>query len=136
MVTITHYLAGVPLFLAYFLIALLFTCVYAFVYTWLTPHDEMALIKENKPAASIAFGGSLIGFVLPLASVIENSIDLADMALWGAVALIVQALAFFGLRLFMPKISERIANNETAAGIWLGAISIAAGLLNAACLTY
>ena len=33
MVTITHYLAGVPLFLAYFLIALLFTGVYAFVYT-------------------------------------------------------------------------------------------------------
>ena len=136
MVTITHYLAGAPLFLAYFLIALLFTGVYAFVYTWLTPHNEMALIKENKPAASVAFGGSLIGFVLPLASVIENSIDLADMALWGSVALIIQVLAFFGLRLFMPKISERIANNEMAAGIWLGAISIAAGLLNAACLTY
>ena len=136
MVTITHYLAGVPLFLAYFLIALLFTGVYAFVYTWLTPHNEMELIKENKPAAAVAFSGSLIGFVLPLASVIENSIDLADMALWGLVALIVQALAFFGLRLFMPKISERIANNEMAAGIWLGAVSIAAGLLNAACLTY
>ena len=136
MVTITHYLAGVPLFLAYFLIALLFTGVYAFVYTWLTPHNEMALIKENKPAAAVAFSGSLMGFVLPLASVIENSIDLADMALWGLVALIVQALAFFGLRLFMPKISERIANNEMAAGIWLGAVSIAAGLLNAACLTY
>ena len=136
MVTVTQYLAGVPLFLAYFLIALLFTGIYAFVYTRLTPHDEMALIKEDKPAASVAFGGSLIGFVLPLASVIEHSINLADMALWGSVALIVQVLAFFGLRLFMPKISERIANNEMAAGIWLGAISIAAGLLNAACLTY
>ena len=136
MVTITHYLAGVPLFLAYFLIALVFTGIYAFVYTRLTPHDEMALIKEDKPAAAVAFAGSLIGFVLPLASVIENSIDLADMALWGSVALVVQVLAFFGLRLFMPKISERIANNEMAAGIWLGAISIAAGLLNAACLTY
>lgn len=136
MVTITHYLAGVPLFLGYFLIALVFTGIYAFVYTRLTPHDEMALIKEDKPAAAVAFAGSLIGFVLPLASVIENSVDLADMALWGTVALIVQALTFFGLRLFIPKISERIANNEMAAGIWLGAISVAAGLLNAACLTY
>ena len=136
MVIIAQYLAGLPLFLAYFAIALVFTGVYAVVYTKLTPHDEIALIKENKPAASIAFGGSLIGFVLPLASVIENSINLADMALWGLVALIVQALTFFGLRLFMPKISERIANNEMAAGIWLGAVSIAAGLLNAACLTY
>ena len=136
MIAITHYLAGVPLFLAYFLIALVFTGIYAFVYTRLTPHDEMALIRDNKPAAAVAFAGSLIGFVLPLASVIENSVDLADMALWGTVALIVQALTFFGLRLFIPKISERIANNEMAAGIWLGAISVAAGLLNAACLTY
>ncbi|MGI9273912.1 MAG: DUF350 domain-containing protein [Endozoicomonas sp.] len=132
----THYLSGVPLFLAYFAIALALTGVYAFVYTRLTPHNEMTLIKENKPAASIAFAGSLIGFVLPLASVIENSVDLADMVLWGLVALSVQVAAFFSLRLFMPKISERIANNEMAAGIWLGAVSVAAGLLNAACLTY
>ena len=136
MTAFLDYLAGVPLFLAYFAIALVFTGVYAFVYTRLTPHDEMALIKENKPAASIAFAGSLIGYVLPLASVIENSINLADMMLWGLVALIVQVATFFGLRLFMPRISERLANNEMAAGIWLGAVSVAAGLLNAACLTY
>lgn len=133
---IIEYLSAVPLFLEYFAIALVLTGVYIFIYTKLTPHNEMALIKENKPAASVAFGGSLIGFVLPLASVIENAINLVDMTLWGLVALIIQALAFFGLRLFMPKISERIINNEMAAGIWLGAVSVAAGLLNAACLTY
>ncbi len=136
MITITDYLAGVPLFLAYFVLGLLLTGIYVLVYAWCTPHDEMALIRENVPAASIAFAGSLIGFVLPLTSVIENSVNLVDMALWGAIALVVQLATFFGLRLFMPKISERIANNELASGIWLGGISIAAGLLNAACLTY
>ncbi len=136
MIAITEYLAGVPLFLAYFATGLALTGIYTFVYTRLTPHDEMALIKENKPAASVAFAGSLIGFVLPLASVIENSINLLDMALWGLVALIVQALTFFAVRIAMPKISERIADNEMAAGIILGAVSIATGLLNAACLTY
>ena len=136
MIAITDYLAGVPLFLAYFATALVLTGIYTLVYTRLTPHDEMALIKENKPAASVAFAGSLIGFVLPLASVIENSINLTDMALWGFVALVIQALTFFAVRMAMPKISERIANDEMAAGIFLGAVSIAAGLLNAACLTY
>ncbi len=136
MLAITDYLAGLPLFLAYFAIALVLTAVYAFIYTLLTPHDEMALIKENKPAASVAFAGSLIGFVLPLTSAIENSVDIADMALWGGVALIVQLATFFGLRLIMPRISERIADDEMAAGIWLGAVSISAGLINAACLTY
>nr|MDT0253135.1 DUF350 domain-containing protein [Endozoicomonas sp.] len=134
MTAITDYLAGVPLFLAYFSLALTLTGIYVLVYTRCTPHDEMALIKANVPAASIAFAGSLIGFVLPLASVIENSINLVDMALWGAVALIVQLATFFCLQLFLPKISERIADNELASGIWLGGVSIAAGLLNAACL--
>ena len=136
MLAITDYLAGLPLFLGYFGIALVLTAIYVFIYTMITPHKEMPLIKENKPAASIAFAGSLIGFVLPLSSVIENSVDIIDMALWGAVALIVQLATFFVLRLFMPKISEKITNNEMAAGIWLGAISVAAGLLNAASLTY
>lgn len=136
MLAITDYLAGLPLFLAYFAIALVLTGLYTIIYTLITPHNEIALIKENKPAAAVAFGGSLIGFVLPLTSVIENSVDIADMGLWGGVALIVQIVTFFGFRLLMPKISERIINNEMAAGIWLGAVSIAAGLLNAACLTY
>ena len=136
MFVFAEYLAGVPLFLAYFATAVVLTGVYVFVYTRLTPHNELALIKENKAAASVAFAGSLIGFVLPLASVIEHSINLMDMALWGLVALIVQALTFFAVRVAMPKISERIADNEMAAGIILGAVSIAAGLLNAASLTY
>ena len=136
MIAITDYLVGVPLFLAYFALALLLTGIYILVYARCTPHDKMALIKDNVPAASVAFSGSLIGFVLPLASVIENSINLVDMFLWGAIALVVQLSTFFGLRLFFPKISDRIANNELASGIWLGGISIAAGLLNAACLTY
>ncbi|MRI34860.1 hypothetical protein EOPP23_17930 [Endozoicomonas sp. OPT23] len=136
MLEITEYLAGVPLFLAYFATALALSGLYILIYTTITPHKELQLIKENKSAAAIAFAGSLIGFVLPLASVIENSVDLADMAIWGAVALVVQLSAFFTLRLFMPKISERISNDEIASGIWLGAVSIAAGLLNAASLTY
>ena len=136
MIAITDYLAGVPLFLAYFALALLLTGIYVVVYARCTPHDEMALIKANAPAASVAFSGSLIGFVLPLSSVIENSVNLVDMLLWGAIALVVQLATFYVLRLFLPKISDRIANNELASGIWLGGSSIAAGLLNAACLTY
>lgn len=136
MIAIADYLAGVPLFLAYFATGLVLTGIYVLVYTKLTPHDEIALIKANAPAAAVAFAGSLIGFVLPLASVIENSVNLLDMVLWGAVALVVQLATFFGLRLFFPRISERISDNELASGIWLGAVSIAAGLLNAACLTY
>jgi putative membrane protein len=36
----------------------------------------------------------------------------------------------------MPKIAERINNNEVSAGIILGSMSVAVGMLNAACMTY
>lgn len=133
---ILTYLKGLPDFLAYFSMAIALTFIYAFIYTVLTPHSEWRLIKENVPAAAIAFGGSLLGFILPLSSAIRHSVDLIDCVLWGGVALIVQLATFFVMRLFMPKISQRITDNELAAGIWLASASIGAGLLNAASLSY
>ncbi len=133
---VTTYLSGLPQFFAYFVSALILTFLYAFIYSKLTPHKEWTLIKANVPAAAIAFSGSLLGFVIALASAISNSVNLIDCWLWGLVALIVQLGAFFCVRLFMPRISERLANNELAAGTWLAAASLGAGLLNAASLTY
>jgi putative membrane protein len=53
------------------------------------------------------------------------------------VALIAQLIAFLVVRfLFMPKIVQRINDNELSAGIMLGGTSVAVGLLNAACMTY
>ncbi len=133
---VTTYLSGLPQFFAYFVSALILTFLYAFIYSKLTPHKEWTLIKANVPAAAIAFSGSLLGFVIALASAISNSVNLIDCWLWGLVALIVQLGTFFCVRLFMPRISERLANNELAAGTWLAAASLGAGLLNAASLTY
>lgn len=133
---ITVYLGGVPAFLSYFGTAVVLTFVFAAIYTRVTPHNEIELIKENVTAAAIAFAGSLLGFVLPMASAIANSVSLIDCLLWGIVALIVQILAFLVVRLFFPRISERISDGEVAAGLWLAAASVAAGILNAASMTY
>ena len=86
-------------------------------------------------AASLAFAGSLIGFCVPLASAIANSGSLADVAVWGVVALLVQIAIFYLVRIPIPKISERIEKNEMASGLWLGSASLAGGLLNAASMT-
>jgi len=133
---ITEYLLGLPSFLAYFVLAVALLAAFAFVYTKLTPHHEWLLIKQNVPAAAIAFGGSLIGFTLPLHSAISHSVNLLDCALWGAVAFVVQILTFVVLRRFIPNISERIAHDETASGIFVATASICVGLLNAASMSY
>lgn len=134
--TISDYLLGLPNFLAYFAVAVALLAAFAFVYTLLTPHQEWQLIKQNVPAASIAFGGSLIGFTLPLHSAISHSINLLDCVLWSVIAFVVQIVTFIVLRRFIPNISERIANNETASAIFVAAASICTGLLNAASMSY
>ncbi len=129
------FLTNLADFLLFFGAAVVLTLIFVVVYTRVTRHDELDLIKKNSTAAALAFSGSLIGFALPLASTMINSVTVVEMVLWGLVALIVQVLVYLVIRLPMPRISERIEADEVAAGIWLGSCSIAAGILNAAAMT-
>lgn len=130
------YLAGLPEFLAYFGVAVALLAAFVFVYTLITPHKEWHLIKADTPAAAVAYGGSILGFVLPLHSAISNSVNLIDCVLWGLVALVVQILTFFVLRLLIKDLPARLSNGELSSGILVASLSIAVGILNAASMTY
>lgn len=122
----------------YFGLSIFFLIVFKFVYTIVTPHDEWQLIKEEKSTAvAIGFGGAILGFAIALASAASNSVSLVDFAVWGAIALIAQLFAFALMRFgFMPKIVERMEQNEISAGVILAAVNVAIGLLNAASMSY
>ena len=100
------------------------------------PHREIALIRANNASAAIALGGSLIGYTLPLSVAIYNAQSILDCIVWGLVALIVQILAYFVVRLILPDLSRRIEAGEIAASILLAASSLAGGIVNAASMTY
>ena len=127
---------GLPEFLAYLVASLVLVLIYVVVYSAVTPHNEFWLIRQNNSAAMIAFSGSLLGFALPLSSAVTNSTSIGDCVVWGLVALAMQILAYFVLRLPIDNLSGRIVEGQIAAGGWLGAGSLAAGLVNAACMTY
>jgi len=129
------FLENLSEFFLFFVVAFALALLFVFVYTRVTRHNELALIKKNSTAAAVAFSGSLIGFALPLASTMINSINVIELVLWGVIALIVQVLVYLLIRLPMPRISERIEADEVAAGIWLGTCSMVAGILNAASMT-
>jgi len=129
-------LAGLPAFLVYFCTALIAVVAYLFVYTRITPHDEFQLIRDNDPAAAIALGLSLLGFVLPVVSAIAHSANVVDCLIWSLIALIVQIIVYYIVKIPVPNLSARIASGELAAAIWLGLSSLAAGALNAACMIY
>ena len=131
-------ISGLGNFALYFLLSIGLFFVFKVVYAFVTPHDEWKLVKEHKnTAAAIGFAGAMIGFSIALAGAASNSEFLLDFLIWGVVALVAQLFAFALLRFtFMPKIAERITNDEVSAGIMLGAMSVAVGMLNAACMTY
>ena len=129
-------LAGLPAFLVYFCTGLVAVVAYLFVYTHITPHNELTLIRANVPSAAIALGLSLLGFVLPVVSAIAHSANVVDCLIWSAIALIVQIVIFFIVRIPVPNLSARIEAGELAPAIWLGLASLAAGALNAASMIY
>ncbi|WP_296743676.1 DUF350 domain-containing protein [Mesorhizobium sp.] len=129
-------LAGLPAFLVYFCTALVAVILYLFVYTRITPHDEFKLIRDNIPGAAISLGLSLLGFTLPVISAMTHAANVIDCLIWSAIALIVQIIAYFIVRIPVPDLSKRIAAGELAPAIWLGLSSLAAGALNAASMIY
>ncbi|MCE2979921.1 MAG: DUF350 domain-containing protein [bacterium] len=127
---------GVPAFLTYFAATLAMVVLFIAIYIRITPYAELSLIREGNVAAAWSLSGALFGFVVPLARSVAQSVSLVDMLSWGAVAFLVQLLVYLGVRMAMPGIVTGIPEGKVAHGLFLGAMSLAAGLLNAACMTY
>ena len=136
MIMLTQSLAGLPSFLFYFATAVSLLLLFVTVYILITPYHEITLIREGNPAATASLGGAILGFVLPLASAIAHSVSLLDMAVWGLIALMIQLVAYGVGRLLLPDLARDIPAGQIATGVFIGALSLAIGILNAACMSY
>ncbi|MBK5399089.1 MULTISPECIES: DUF350 domain-containing protein [Pseudomonas] len=122
-------------FVTYLLGAAVLFALFQFIYTRITPHKEFELIRSGNVAAAIALGGAIIGFAIPASNVIAYSISILDFVVWAVIAALVQLLAFLVTSLVLKGTSERIKKGEIAAGIYVAAVAISVGMLNAACMT-
>ena len=123
-------------FVVAFVAAGLFTVIFKIVYQWVTPYNEGQLIREGNVAAALALGGALVGYVLPLASALSNTVTLLEFCAWAALAGVLQIAAFTLVRVVVMKdVASRIEKGEVAAGVYLMSISLVVGVLNAACMT-
>ena len=129
-------LSGFDEFLIYAGLAIAFIYLYMMVYLWVTPYNELKLIKDNNVAAALSLSGSVLGFTFPLAASIFQAVHPWDMMLWAMIAAIVQLLVYVAVRYSLLNVTRRIPEGQIATGIVLAAISMSAGLLNAACMTY
>ena len=129
-------LEGLASFSIYLGTGLALTAVFLGIYVLITPHKELALIRKGNTAAAISLAGALFGFLLPLASAIVHSVGLLDMLIWGTVALVTQLAAFLLARLLIPNLSKDISAGKVAQGIFLASLSLAVGILDAACMSW
>ena len=132
-----HGFGGAALaFLVAFVAAGLFTVAFKVIYQWVTPYNEAKLIREGNVAAALTLGGALVGYVLPLASALSNTVSLVEFCAWAALAGVIQIAAFTLVRVVaMKDLTSRIEKGEIAAGVYMMSVSLAVGLLNAACMT-
>lgn len=129
-------ITGFPAFIIYLASTLALLTVFLFIYARITPYREFQLIREGNIAAAISLSGAMIGFTIPLAKAIAQSGSLLDMLMWGGIALLIQLLAYAMVRLLIPDITKDIPEGKIAQGTFLGMLSLATGILNAACMTY
>jgi putative membrane protein len=130
---VTNYLATLPAFLTWFPISALLLAVFATIYLRITPWPELRLIRAGNAAAAASFSGALLGYALVLASVLAHAVSRGDLLVWGVIGLAVQVLAFFVARLLLgAELTRRMEEGQVASGLFLGVISLAAGMLNAA----
>jgi putative membrane protein len=128
-------LAGIVAHLVHFGIAAVAVVIFVAIYVTITPHREFRLIREGNTAASISLGGAILGYTIALAKAVAQSDSIPDMLLWAAVALVAQLVAYGITRLVLPQLSSHVSEGKTASGIFLAAIAVAIGLLNAAAMT-
>ena len=127
---------GATAFVIAFAAAGVFTVAFKLIYQWVTPYHERTLIRDGNPAAAIALGGALIGYVLPLASALSHTVCLMEFAAWALLAGVFQIVVFVTIsRMAFRNLVVRIEAGEIAAAVYLASISICVGLLNAACMT-
>ena len=127
--------AGFDDFLAYLAVALVLLALFVAIYIRVTPYREIALIREGNMAAMLLDRdvGAAVALSTSLRAVAHNPLT---MAIWGVIAMLIQLAAFVAVKLTIPSISRDIPADRAAHGFFLGAVSIAVGILNAACMSY
>jgi putative membrane protein len=127
-------LSTFPSFFLYFAVGGILTALFVLLYARMTPQRDIALIRAGNCAAAIALVGALVGFVLPVASIIAHSGHIIDLVVWGIVALAVQLGGFCAARLVLPHLPQAIEDGNIADAVFLAGISVSLGILNAGCM--
>lgn len=130
----SNYLSTMPHFASFFGVGILLLALFWTLYTFATPHDDLALIRAGNVSAAIMLAGAMLGFALPVGVALAKSADLMQLAQWGSVALLVQIAAYVLLRLMHRGLHQAIEQDQLSVAVWAATMSLSAGIVNAGAL--
>jgi len=129
------FVAGFPILLLHSSVTIAILVAGVLLYIWITPWDEMSLIRAGNTAASISLGGAIIGLALPLAFAMSASVSVYEILIWGPVTLLLQIIAFRIADLVLRDLPARIESGEIGAATLLVSIKLAVAAINAAAVS-
>lgn len=132
---VQSFLAGFPHLLLHLGVTLGLLAGAAALYTRITPHDEISLIRNGNVAAAISYSGAVLGLAIPLAVCMAASVSVWDILIWGVVTLLLQLLALRVIEIVMQGMSHRIEAGEIGPAILLFSVKLAVAAINAAAVT-
>ena len=128
-------LANIPNFLLFFTVAIALTVSFLALYVYITPYNEIKLIKNGNVASAISFSGNILGLAIVMYNCVVYSHSIKEMVTWGIVGLVIQLTAWVGINFAFGDLNKAISEDECVAdGIILAASSIGVGIIQAACL--
>lgn len=125
-------LTGLPVLMLHFAVTIAMLAVGVFVYTVITPHNELKLVRSGNVAAAVSLSGAIVGIAVPLAFCMAASIDVWDILIWGSVTVVLQLAAYQITDLLLRDLPKRIDAGELGPALVLVAIKLAVAAINAA----
>ena len=132
---IQAFISGFPQFLIQLGAALGLFIVGLTTYVLMTPHKELALIRDGNASAALAFGAVVVGLAIPIGACLAHSLGVIDLMVWGVVTLLVQLIVFRMTDMFLRGLPRRIAEGDVAAAIFLMAVKLGVGIILAGALS-
>jgi putative membrane protein len=129
---IQAFATGFPLTLLHAGITLAILIAGATLYVLLTPHREIALIREGNVAAALSLAGVLLGLAIPLSVSLSASTSVVEVGLWGAAMVVVQLLVFRLVDMLLRGLPQRIQEGEISAAALLVGAKLATAIILAA----
>jgi putative membrane protein len=79
--------------------------------------------------------GQTLALAIPLAAMLAHSVSIADIFLWGLIAMALQFIAVIAARLLVPDLPQLIQRGEVAPALVAACGAVVTGLMNAAVMS-